>query len=373
MTALYIHWPFCRKKCPYCDFNSHVRSSVDEIAFTQALLSEMRWMAEHAGVHDIHSIFFGGGTPSLMPPATVAALIDETAHLWPVSPSCEITLEANPTSSEATRFVAYREAGVNRLSLGVQSLHDTELQFLGREHSANEARNVLEMVQKHFARYSFDLIYARPHQTAAMWEAELHDAMQYARGHISLYQLTVEPDTPFARLYRAGGFILPSDDIAADLYDVTRSLCEAHNLYSYEISNYAASGQESRHNLAYWQGEDYIGIGAGAHGRIYNMQGQWEATAAIKSPERWLDAVQRQGHGLEICDPVPDDIRMEEYLLGGLRLKGGVSYQKIHAHINQQQCSLMQEMGLLTLNADALSITQQGRLVTERIIQCLLS
>ncbi|MEJ0009136.1 MAG: radical SAM family heme chaperone HemW [Alphaproteobacteria bacterium] len=317
--AVYIHWPFCRKKCPYCDFNSHVREKVEQAAWRDALLTELRYWHSVAPDHVVTSIFFGGGTPSLMPPETAAALIAEVKRLWPTAPDMEITLEANPTSVEAQNFRTLAEAGVNRVSLGVQSLRAESLKFLGREHSVGEAMEAVALAAKIFPRYSFDLIYALPGQGADDWERELREALAHARGHLSLYQLTIEENTAFHHAYHvAKKFALPSEDNAALLYERTQAVMEEAGLSAYEISNHAAPGHESRHNQSYWRGEHYLGIGPGAHGRV-NVDGARHATRNLKSPERWLEAAS-QSHGLEESLALTASERAEEKLLMGLRL-----------------------------------------------------
>ncbi len=373
MVALYIHWPFCRKKCPYCDFNSHVREEVDADRWETALLIEMRHMATLMPKQPLTSIFFGGGTPSLMPASIVAALLKEAKRVWGFDNAIEITLEANPTSSEAARFQGYREAGVNRLSLGVQAFDAEALQFLGREHSAGEALEAIYLAREIFPRMSFDLMYARPGQQPDDWQEELSQALALARGHLSLYQLTIEPDTPFARLYAKGGFTLPDAEASAELYEMTQSLCEQAGLEPYEISNYATPDEESRHNLTYWRGEPYLGIGPGAHGRVLDASGEWMATATLKSPERWLQAVETQGHGLEEQRVLPTEERAEEILLGGLRLSEGIAYEKVHAVVNSAKAELLEQMGLTACSDGQLRVTGQGRLVMERIVAELLT
>jgi oxygen-independent coproporphyrinogen-3 oxidase len=368
MTALYIHWPFCKKKCPYCDFNSHVRAAIDVAQWQRALLNEMQHMAHIAETSPITSIFFGGGTPSLMPASLVEALIAGAEAIFGIEAHAEITLEANPTSYEAARFVDYRTAGVNRLSLGIQALNDKDLQFLGREHSAQEALQVLEQVQRHFARYSFDLIYARPKQTLQAWEQELQRALMLAGGHLSLYQLTIEQETPFARLYAKGNFTLPDDETAIALYHLTETLCSAHGLYAYEVSNYAAPSHQSIHNLTYWRGGDYIGVGAGAHGRIRTEQGGWAATQTYKSPERWLERALTQHHAIEEYAPISEETRLTEMVMTGLRLREGISYDTVAPVLDASKLQLLQEMNLLQLNPQGmLQVTAQGLPVLERI------
>jgi putative oxygen-independent coproporphyrinogen III oxidase len=316
--ALYIHWPFCAKKCPYCDFNSHVRVEVDHTAWREALLRELRQEAALVPNHRLVSIFFGGGTPSLMPPATVAALIDTATGLWPHG-EVEITLEANPSSVEADAFAAFAAAGVNRVSLGVQSLDDAALRFLGRLHGAAEALAALDVAQRHFARVSFDLIYARPEQSLADWQGELARALSFGTSHLSLYQLTIEPNTGFAGRYARGEFSLPDEDASAALFALTQEMTAAAGLPAYEISNHARPGAESRHNQVYWTYGDYLGIGPGAHGRRLGA-----ATTRRKRPEAWLAAVRDHGDGIDTITPLDPASRAEEALLMGLRLASGI-------------------------------------------------
>jgi putative oxygen-independent coproporphyrinogen III oxidase len=372
MTALYIHWPFCKKKCPYCDFNSHVRDAVDYERMGNALVRELRTMHAMAHTHALTSIFFGGGTPSLMPARIVQSVIDTALELWNSTDNIEITLEANPTSFEAQNFKDYKSAGVNRLSLGVQSLIDEELRFLGREHSAHEALLVLEQVQQLFSRYSIDLIYARPHQTLKAWEQELQQALRYHAGHMSLYQLTIEPDTNFARVYAKGGFALPDDDTALALYELTQTLCAEAGLQRYEVSNYASAGQESIHNLSYWRGDDYIGVGAGAHGRILTHAGQWVATSTHKSPERWLSAVEADGHALVEQRMLSAEDRAEEMLISGLRLAEGIACAEVQQVINPDKMQFFIAEGLVRMQQERLAIPPKHIGVTERIIAELL-
>lgn len=397
-AALYVHWPFCKKKCPYCDFNSHVRDGVDHSAWRAALLRELGYWHARAPELAITSIFFGGGTPSLMQPETVAAVIGQAQHLWPTTGEIEITLEANPTSVEAGKFREFRAAGVNRVSLGVQSLRAESLAFLGREHSAREALDAIQLAADIFPRYSFDLIYALPQQTAAAWEAELHEALHYARGHLSLYQLTIEENTAFHHAYHVGKeFVLPEENLAADLYSATNAVMQAAGMPAYEVSNYAAAGQESRHNLSYWRGDAYIGIGPGAHGRVDLLRGgitpmppeAYPAEAVdrittrnLKSPERWLDSAQRVGHGLEEETLLNAAERAEEKLLMGLRLtQEGFRFDRLRADERayldgiwadgrvQHLCSI----GLLTAASEALYATAAGQLVLNSVIEALLA
>ncbi|MGD0721811.1 MAG: radical SAM family heme chaperone HemW [Roseiarcus sp.] len=326
--ALYVHWPFCLAKCPYCDFNSHVRgAAIDEERYVAAFRAEIRHRAALAPGRAVRSVFFGGGTPSLMRPQTVQAVIDAIAGAWGLAPGAEITLEANPTSVEAGRFRGYRAAGVNRLSIGVQALEDADLQFLGRRHTVAEALAALKVAESIFARHSFDLIYARPGQSVAAWRAELGQALKLAGEHISLYQLTIEPDTMFERLVRAGKLALPDDDLGRDLFDVTQELTQAHGLPAYEVSNHARPGAESRHNLVYWRYGEYAGIGPGAHGRLITPQGR-RAQAAEKHPEMWLTQVESEGHGLVENQILTPEEQGDEFLLMGLRLREGVDPER---------------------------------------------
>jgi oxygen-independent coproporphyrinogen-3 oxidase len=321
--ALYIHWPFCLAKCPYCDFNSHVRARIDQARFAAALRAELAWEAARLGRRPLGSIFFGGGTPSLMEPATAAALIADARAAFAPAADLEITLEANPTSVEAGRLAAFREAGVNRVSLGVQSLDPAALRMLGRQHSADQAVAALKLASRLFPRHSFDLIYARPGQTLPAWRAELRQALTLAADHLSLYQLTIEPGTAFATLHGRGEIVLPDDDAAAALYDATAEETAWFGLAPYEVSNYARPGAESRHNLAYWRYADYAGIGPGAHGRI-SLGGALLATRRHRAPEVWAERVARDGHGTVEEVPLTPAERAREMLLMGLRLADGL-------------------------------------------------
>jgi putative oxygen-independent coproporphyrinogen III oxidase len=374
MLALYIHWPFCVSKCPYCDFNSHVREGVDAQAWRQALLAELDHMAAWMPGETLTSIFFGGGTPSLMPPATAGALIERAGELFTWADDIEITLEANPTTVEAQRFRDFRTAGINRLSLGVQSLREDQLKFLGRAHGVKEALNAVELAASTFDRYSFDLIYARPNQTAAEWELELNEALRYADGHLSLYQLTIEPNTAFHHAYHhKGAFTLPQEELAADLFQLTQDVMAAAGLPAYEISNHAKPGQASRHNLAYWQGLSYLGVGPGAHGRVL-QDGTWYATHTLKSPERWLERAQSDGHGIEEKLALSPQERAEERLMMGLRLTEGVALDEaLHSVVNDRALTRMQELGLVAHNTDRITATPQGMLVLNQVIAELLT
>jgi putative oxygen-independent coproporphyrinogen III oxidase len=329
--GVYVHWPFCLSKCPYCDFNSHVRhAEIDEARFVRAFAAEIAATAGRVPGREAVSIFFGGGTPSLMQPATVGAILDAIARHWKLAPGVEVTLEANPTSVEATRFRGYRAAGVNRVSLGVQALDDAALAALGRLHSAEEALAAVAIARTTFPRYSFDLIYARPGQTVAPWRDELGRAIGEAGDHLSLYQLTIEPDTPFATLHAAGKLVTPDDDTGRALYDVTQDVCAARGLPAYEISNHARPGGECRHNLVYWRYGEYVGIGPGAHGRL-NIGDRRYATAAEKNPEQWLALVEAHGHGLVVDETLTRTEQADELLLMGLRLAEGIELARYAA------------------------------------------
>jgi putative oxygen-independent coproporphyrinogen III oxidase len=363
--GVYIHWPFCLSKCPYCDFNSHVRrEAIDEPRFVRAFAAEIAATAARIPGRTVSTIFFGGGTPSLMQPATVAALIDAVAAAWPIAPDAEITLEANPTSVEADRFRGYRTAGVNRVSLGVQALDDRALAALGRTHSAREALAAVGVARSVFGRYSFDLIYARPNQSAEEWAGELRSALEEAGEHISLYQLTVEPDTPFAALHAAGKLQPPDEDAARALYDVTQNVCAARGLPAYEISNHARRGGECRHNLIYWRAQEYAGIGPGAHGRL-DMDSQRHATATEKRPEDWLSRVENLGHGLITDDVLTSAERADEYLLMGLRLAEGIDlarYERIAGRpLDPSRVAILRRHGFVeTTPAGRLRVTLPG-------------
>src|SRR3984957_11093836 len=329
--AVYVHWPFCLAKCPYCDFNSHVRATaIDEDRFVAAFRSEIRHRAEAAPGRTVRSIFFGGGTPSLMRPQTVQAVIDAIAESWSVAPGVEITLEANPTSVEAGRFRGYRAAGVNRLSLGVQALNDADLKALGRRHTAAEAPAALDVAAAIFSRYSFDLIYARPGQSEAAWRAELAEALQLGSEHLSLYQLTIEPDTIFERLWKAGKLRTPDADLSRALFDATQEIAGAHGLPAYEVSNHARPGAESRHNLIYWRYGEYVGVGPGAHGRV-GIGAARRAQATEKHPEMWLAQVESEGHGLIEDVALTQEEQSDEFLLMGLRLREGIDVARYQA------------------------------------------
>jgi putative oxygen-independent coproporphyrinogen III oxidase len=371
--GVYVHWPFCRSKCPYCDFNSHVRHGlIDQPRFVRAFTAEIAVTAARTPGRTVSTIFLGGGTPSLMEPATVAAILDAVANNWHVADDIEVTLEANPTSVEARRFAGYRAAGVNRVSLGVQALDDTALVALGRTHTAHEALGAVAIARRIFQRYSFDLIYARPGQTAAQWRAELTNAISQAAGHLSLYQLTIEAGTPFAALHAAGRLAVPDADHARNLYDVTQEVCTAAGLPAYEVSNHARPGAECRHNLVYWRCHEYAGIGPGAHGRL-DIDGVRSATATERSPEAWLGLVESQGHGLVTDEPLSRAEAADEYLLMGLRLAEGIDlsrFEMLAGHpLSAGQIANLARHGLVeTPRAGRLRVTPAGFPVLDAVV-----
>jgi oxygen-independent coproporphyrinogen-3 oxidase len=371
--GVYLHWPFCLSKCPYCDFNSHVRhAAIDETRYVRAFAAEIAATAQRTPGCTVSTIFFGGGTPSLMQPSTVGAILDEIGRYWKIAPDVEVTLEANPTSVEATRFRGYRAAGVNRVSLGVQSLNDASLKELGRLHTAQEALDAVAIARSIFDRYSFDLIYARPRQTPAEWAAELKRAIAEAAEHLSLYQLTIEPDTPFFALRKSGKLIPPDDDTARELYDVTQDVCAAAGLPAYEISNHARPGAECRHNLVYWRGHEYAGIGPGAHGRL-NIGSTRIATETERRPELWLMRVESLGHGLITNEPLTANEQADEYLLMGLRLAEGIDLARYTAlsgrDLDHERISALHEQGAVeTMPSGRLRVTLSGFPVLDAVV-----
>ena len=377
--ALYIHWPFCLAKCPYCDFNSHVREQIDQPRFAAALRAELAWEAARLGRRGLRSIFFGGGTPGLMDPASVAGLIADATRRFDPLPGLEITLEANPTSVEAGRLAGFRAAGVNRLSLGVQALDDAALAALGRRHSAAEAIAALEAARGLFPRLSFDLITARPGQTVAAWRAELRRALALAADHLSMYQLTIEPGTGFAARHRAGTLVLPDEDIAAALYDATGEEAARVGLLAYEVSNYARPGAESRHNLQYWRYGDYAGIGPGAHGRI-TLGEALLATSRQRAPEAWAGLVERQGHGTAGETPVTAPERAREALLMGLRLSEGIDSARflqrtgiaLEAALDPDTLARALEEGYLLRDGSGVRATPEGRKRLDALLAALV-
>jgi len=377
---LYVHWPFCQSKCPYCDFNSHVREEIDEARWRNALLRELDYFADHTGSRELTSIFFGGGTPSLMTPETVAAVIDRAALRFELAEDIEITLEANPGSADAARFAGYREAGVGRLSLGVQALNDFDLQRLGRRHNVAEARTAVSLAQRLFPRTSFDLIYARPGQGAADWERELDEALSLAGDHLSLYQLTIEHETAFGAAFRRGELKPMPEDEAATLYERTQQYMGAAGLPAYEISNYARPGNESRHNLTYWRYGDYVGIGPGAHGRLA-INGEKHAFRQHRAPEAWLQAVERQGHATRTDLSIEPEERFAEMAMMGLRLREGLRRARIWEEtgaplerwIDLAALERLVQGGFLTIDDERLAATAAGRQRLDAVLAVLLA
>ncbi len=378
--AIYLHWPFCQSKCPYCDFNSHVREAVDEERWRRALLAELDHYAAETAGRPLTSVFFGGGTPSLMAPKTVAALIERIAKHWPLTPEVEITLEANPSSVEAAKFAILAAAGVNRLSLGVQALNDADLRFLGRRHDVAEALAALELASRHFPRWSFDLIYARPGQTPAAWEAELERALELAGEHLSVYQLTIEANTAFEGAQRRGELTLPPEETAQALFELTQDRLAAAGLPAYEISNHARPGAECRHNLVYWQGGDYLGIGPGAHGRL-TLAGERFATRQHRAPEAWLAGVEAEGHATRERRALESTERREELLLMGLRVTEGISRvrfrdalgEEIETSLDRARLARLVDGGFLVLDAAGLRSTPAGRLRLNAVLAALVA
>ncbi len=376
--GLYVHWPFCLAKCPYCDFNSHVRhGGIDHDAFGEALVRELRHFSDRTPGRCVTSVFFGGGTPSLMPAKIVAGVLDAAAQVWQIAGDAEITLEANPTSAEAERFHGYRTAGVNRASIGVQALHDADLKALGRQHTVAEALAAFRMAAQIFPATSFDLIYARPRQTVDAWRAELQRALGEQQGHMSLYQLTIEPGTAFAALHASGRLSVPDDDLAADLYDATQELTEAAGVPAYEVSNHARPGRQSRHNMLYWRYGEYAGIGPGAHSRLVEEDGERTSVSTLRDPQAWQQQVNRTGHG--ICHELPIGAAetARERLLMGMRLIDGIELANFTSgptvSIDTGKVSLLMDLGLLTIPARGrVAATAAGRRVLNTVIEELV-
>lgn len=390
-VALYVHWPFCKAKCPYCDFNSHVREGVDHERWKNALLQELRYIAGQTGPRVVTSVFFGGGTPSLMSPATVEAVLKEADTLWGLDAGCEITLEANPTSVEAGTFPAFKAAGVNRVSVGVQSLRETGLKSLGRMHSVEEAKEAVARAARTFDRYSFDLIYARPAQAPHHWSEELAEAILMAGDHLSVYQLTIEPGTQFHTLHQSGRLAVPDEDTSRSLYEITQMMLSESGLPAYEVSNHARMGQESRHNLTYWRYGEYAGIGPGAHGRLFvtpngvaapptpphsgapATKPSLVATRTHRAPEEWLNRVGRDGHGYHPFEAIDDRTQFEERLMMGLRLNEGVALDGLNpAWLNMDKIKALTDEGLLARSDTHLIPTDAGRLVLTSLSGALL-
>ncbi|MEO3997742.1 radical SAM family heme chaperone HemW [Mesorhizobium sp. CAU 1732] len=371
--GVYVHWPFCAAKCPYCDFNSHVRHQpVDQERFAAAFKAEMATMRARTGPRTVTSIFLGGGTPSLMKPETVGAVLDAIAENWTVPSGIEVTLEANPSSVEASRFRGYRDAGVNRVSLGVQALNDQDLRFLGRLHNVEQALHAIRLARETFPRLSFDLIYARPGQTLEAWEQELEAAIGHAADHLSLYQLTIEEGTRFHALHAAGKFQMPDPDLAADLYRVTQEVTAARGLPAYEISNHARPGAESRHNLVYWRYGEYVGVGPGAHGRFLE-DGRRIVTFTEKMPETWVNLVEAKGHGVIGGEVLTRSEEADEFLLMGLRLTEGIDlarYEQLSGRpLSSRRIATLQEESLVApIGNSRLRATAAGMIVLDAVV-----
>lgn len=377
--AVYVHWPFCKSKCPYCDFNSHVSNSVNHEEWRKFYVTEISYFADYIKQHNISSIFFGGGTPTLMEPETVGIIINHLQSITSLSSNIEITLEGNPTSVEAAKLSAFKSAGVNRVSLGVQSLVPDDLKFLGREHSSSEALKAIEVARNIFDNYSFDLIYARPGQNLNIWENELQNALKFAGKHLSLYQLTIEKGTRFFSDYSKGAFKIPDEDLAADFYLLTRDIMEAHGMPAYEISNHARPGFESRHNLSYWHYDDYLGIGPGAHGRM-SIGGKKRATMMTSKPENWLASVESKGNGIQTNILLDNAEVVDELVMMGMRIKDGICRKRfrnivgkeIEDVIPAQKIKKLQDNNLIKFDDNGIRCTQGGMLLVNSIISELL-
>lgn len=375
--GIYVHWPFCVSKCPYCDFNSHVVQSIDLEQWTTAYVNELRFSHQQTPHHQVQTIFFGGGTPSLMPPSLMATIIDTIQSLWSCANNLEITFEANPTSVEAEKFKAFKTAGANRVSIGIQAFNDADLKFLGRPHNLEEGVNAIELAHQSFDRVSFDLIYARPHQKLHDWSAELSAALTYAPTHISLYQLTIEPGTAFHTSFARGDFPLPDEHLSADLYDLTREVLNSKGFCAYEVSNYAVPGEECRHNLMYWKYNDYVGIGPGAHGRIMQDNVKY-ATRRHRAPQLWLNACLKNRHGQHELIPLSSYEELTEMMLMGLRLDSGIELRRFVDIIHQtpadvfgQKWIALQTEGLIEIRNESIVPTKQGRLKLNGILDFL--
>ena len=371
MFGIYIHWPFCASKCPYCDFNSHVSETIDHDDWRKAYKKEIAHYADLTEGREVTSVFVGGGTPSLMEPKTVETILQDISRHWSVSSDIEITLEANPTSVEADKFEAFRDAGINRVSLGVQSLKDDDLKFLGRQHSAGEALKAVEIARDTFDRYSFDLMYARPDQAVSDWRTELSEALQYADGHLSLYQLTIEKGTAFYTMHERQDFMMPDQDCSGEFYEVTQEILEEAGLPAYEISNHARAGEQSIHNLTYWRYRDYLGMGPGAHGRL-TLNGQKYATRAHRAPDEWLKRVDDFGHGAHPYDEISDEQQFQEAMMMGLRLREGVNTETFANRLDAKKIDELTGEGLVILKEKTLQPTLAGMQRLNGILSYLL-
>ena len=380
--SIYIHYPFCKSKCPYCDFNSHVVKQIDEEKFLQGYLNELQYFAPKLKNRQVRTIFFGGGTPSLMPVYFVEKILAEISKIWTIDKNCEITLEANPTSFEATKFKAFKQAGVNRLSMGIQALNDVDLKFLGREHSAQEAISTIQTASKIFDNYSFDLIYARPNQTLRGWEKELQTAIELSANHPALYQLTIEKGTKFYGQYLNKEFVLPDENLSADLYELTNQIASKNGLELYEISNYAKTGFECKHNLAYWQSDDYLGIGAGAHSRVYlNYDKLRSAIIMLHQPSAWLEAALQKNVAIQKIEKVSEEELLEEVILMGLRLKNGIDNSVFQKHFSKNideifDLAKLQNLlknNLILIDKNNIKITSQGLILANSVIKKVIA
>lgn len=375
--GVYIHWPFCVSKCPYCDFNSHVSSGIDLEQWTSAYIKELEYAHSQTPSHTVHTIFFGGGTPSLMPPQLMEKLINTVKNLWQASEHVEITFEANPTSSESSKFEAFQQAGANRVSVGIQAFNDDDLRFLGRPHNLKEGIQAIETAHKYFNRVSFDLIYARPQQTLKAWEKELKEALNYAPTHISLYQLTIEPGTAFKTAYSRGDFTLPDEHLSADLYSLTEDVLAQHNLHSYEVSNYATANEECKHNLLYWEYEDYVGVGPGAHGRLTQHSKKY-ATRRHRAPNIWLNntLTNKAAGEHELIELSKKEVVVEQFLMG-LRLTKGLNINQnelTHTHPKLlERIQTLVEYNLLSLHPNKIKATPEGRLKLNSVLNYLFN
>ncbi|MFT6332084.1 MAG: oxygen-independent coproporphyrinogen-3 oxidase [Lentimonas sp.] len=375
--AIYIHYPFCKSKCPYCDFNSHVGNKLNEEDFLRGYLNELEYFAPKLKNRQITSVFFGGGTPSLMPAYFAEKIINKIAQIWPIANNAEIALEANPTSFEAGKFKDFKAAGINRLSIGIQALNDTDLKFLGREHSASEAIKTIQTAGEIFNNYSFDLIYGRPNQNLEDWKKELKQAIDLSASHLSLYQLTIEKGTPFYRQHLNREFTLPDENLAADLYEATGKICGENDLNLYEISNYAKKGFESKHNLAYWQSTDYLGIGAGAHSRIYfDDETQRSAMMMLHQPESWLNKALKDGAAIQKLEKIGQNEVLEEVILMGLRLKEGIKNEVFQKHFGKNISEVFDSVKLehliqnqlIEINQNHIKIPEKSLILANSII-----
>ncbi len=380
--SIYIHYPFCKSKCPYCDFNSHIVKQIDEEKFLQAYKNELQYFAPKLKNRTIKTIFFGGGTPSLMPTYFVEKILAEVARIWTIDKDCEITLEANPTSFEAGKFKEFKSAGINRLSIGIQALNDADLKFLGREHNAHDAVATIQTAGKIFDNYSFDLIYARPNQNLSDWKQELETAISLSANHLSLYQLTIEKGTKFYGQYLNKEFVLPDENLAADLYETTNQVNAGHGLELYEISNYAKKGFECKHNLAYWQSDDYLGIGAGAHSRVY-LDDEQERSAIIMlhQPAAWMEAALNKGVAIQKIDKVNQEELLEEVILMGLRLRNGIDNQVFQQHFGKNISEIFDarklqkliENNLILVGANNIRITNTALILANSVVEKVIA